>query len=73
MATEGNFSTETTIYVSTSSRLNAEQTQSITQELLQIMGCTNGCPGCKFRFINEGELVEAHAYVDNKLKVSVMN
>ena len=73
MTTEGNFSAETTIYVSTSSKLNAEQTQSITDELLRIIGCGDCSPGCKFRFIDEGELVEAHASVDSELKVSVIN
>ena len=73
MATEGNFSNETTIYVSTQSKLNFEQTQSITDELLRIIGYTNYHPEFRFRFIAGGDLVQAHASVDNELKVSVNN
>ena len=72
MATEGNFSMETTIYVSTASKLNFEQTQSITNELLRIMGYPDFYKGLKFRFVDGGE-VEAHASVDNELKISVIN
>jgi hypothetical protein len=73
MATEGKVSRETTIYVSTSSKLNFEQTQSITNELLQIIGYPNSNAGVKFRFIDEGDLIQAHASVNNELKISVNN
>jgi hypothetical protein len=73
MATEGTFSRETTIYVSTASKLNFEQTQSITRELLSIMGHPNDYSGFKFQFIDEGALVQANASVDNELKVSISN
>jgi hypothetical protein len=74
MATEGNFSNETTIYVSTQSKLNFEQTQSITDELLRIIGYSNCQPGLRFQFIiADGDQVQAHASVDNELKVSVNN
>ena len=45
MTTRGNFSAETTIYVSTQQKLNSEQTQSIMDELLRIIGCTNNYRG----------------------------
>jgi hypothetical protein len=73
MTTEDNFSMETTIYVSTASKLNFEQTQSITNELLHIMGYPDFQKGFKFRFIDGVEMVEAHAFVDNNLKISVIN
>jgi hypothetical protein len=73
MATEENFSMETTIYVSTASKLDVEQTQSVTNELLHIMGYPDFYKGFKFRFIDGGEMEEAHAFVDNNLKISVRN
>ena len=73
MASEGNFLKETIIYVSTQSKLNFEQTQSITNELLHIIGYTNPYPEVRFRFIDEGDLIQAHASVDNQLKISVKN
>jgi hypothetical protein len=63
--------TETTIYVSTKSKLDEEQTQSITDELLRIIGYTNYHPELKFQFIEEGSLIQAHASVDNNLNLSV--
>ncbi len=72
MNTAKNFSTETTIYVSTASKLSFEQTQSITNELLRIMGYPDFYKGFKFRFV-DGDEVEAHACVDNQLKISVRN
>jgi len=71
MATEVKNSRETTIYVSTSSKLNFEQTQSITNELLRIIGFPNDNGGLKFRFIDQGDLIEANASVDNDLKLSI--
>jgi hypothetical protein len=74
MTTEGIFSLEkTTIYVSTSLKLNSEQTQSVTDELLHIMGCHNRYQEFNFQFIDEGDLIEANASVDNELRVSVRN
>ncbi len=72
MAIEENFSMETIIYVSTASKLTFEQTQSITNALLHIMGYPGFYKGLKFRFIDGGE-TEAHASVDNELKISVIN
>jgi hypothetical protein len=72
MATEVKNSRETTIYVSTSSKLNFEQTQSITNELLRIIGFPNDT-GFKFHFIDEGDLIQANASVDNELRVSINN
>ena len=71
MTTAGNFLNETIIYVSTRAKLNVEQTRGITDELLRIIGCTTGNPGVTFRFIDEDNLTQAHASVDNNLKVSV--
>jgi hypothetical protein len=68
MATEVKNSRETTIYVSTSSKLNFEQTQSITNELLRIIGFPNDRAGFKFSFIEEGDLIVANASVDNELR-----
>ncbi len=73
MTTKGNFSNETTIYVSTQSKLNEEQTQSITNELLGIMGCKNSSRGFKFEFIEQDGLTQAHASVDSRMRVSVNN
>ena len=73
MTTEGIFSMETTIYVSTSSKLSSEQTQSVTNELLHLMGYQDFCPEFNFQFIDAGDLIEANASVDNELKVSIGN
>jgi hypothetical protein len=73
MANEDKFSRETTIYVATTTKLNFEQTQSITNELLRIIGYPNSNPGFKFHFIEEGDLIQANASVDSDLKVSVRN
>jgi hypothetical protein len=73
MAIEVNFLRETTIYVSTRSKLNVEQTQTIANELLRIMGHSNNYAGFKFKFIDEGNLIQAHASVDNELKISIIN
>lgn len=73
MASAGNYSREVTIYVSTRSKLNIEQTQTITNELLRIIGHPNSYAGYKFEFIDEGDLIQAHASVDNQLRVSVIN
>ncbi|HZY37014.1 MAG TPA: hypothetical protein VFE53_10215 [Mucilaginibacter sp.] len=72
MAKEG-LSGETAIYVSTSSKLNVEQTQSITHELLRIIGYPSNYEGFKIHFVAEGEGVQANAYVDSNLKVSIGN
>ena len=72
MTTNGNFVNETTIYVSTKTKLNTEQTQNITTELLRIMGAHN-TRGLKFQFIADDGLTQAHASVDDRLKVSVNN
>jgi hypothetical protein len=71
METEGKLTRETTIYVSTTSKLNLEQTQSITDELLRIIGFPNGYQGFKFHFIDDGDLVQANASVDSALRVSI--
>ena len=73
METEGKLSKETTIYVSTQSKLNFEQTESITNELLRIIGYPNYNQGLKFHFIDEGDLIEANASVDNNFHVSINN
>ena len=73
MTTKGNFSADTIIYVSTQLRLNCEQTQSIADELSRIMGRENSCRGISFRFIDEDNLTQAHASVDNALRISVKN
>lgn len=73
MATDGSFATETNIYVSTASKLNFEQTQSVTNELLHILGYPNSYTGFKFHFIDGGDLIQANASVDHKLKVSIEN
>jgi hypothetical protein len=72
MATEG-LSEKTAIYVSTSSKLNVEQTQSITSELLRIIGYPSNYNGFKIHFIDEGDLVQANAYVDSNFKISIGN
>ena len=72
MATEG-LSEKTAIYVSTSSKLNVEQTQSITHELLRIIGYPDNYTGFNIHFINEGNLVQANAYVDSNFKISIGN
>jgi hypothetical protein len=73
METEGKLSRGTTIYVSTQSKLNFEQTQSITSELLRIIGYPNYNQGLKFHFIDEGSLIEANASVDKDFHVSINN
>jgi len=72
MAT-GGLSGETAIYVSTSAKLDVEQTQSITHELLRIIGYPSNYNGFKIHFIDECEGVQANAYVDRDLKVSFGN
>jgi hypothetical protein len=72
MATEG-LSEKTAIYVSTSSKLNVEQTQSITSELLRIIGYPDNYNGFNIHFIDEGSLVQANAYVDSNFKISIGN
>ena len=72
MAT-GGLSGETAIYVSTSAKLNGEQTQSITRELMRIIGYPSNYDGFKIHFIAEGEGIQANAYVDSNLKVSFGN
>jgi len=71
MENEGEFSRKTTIYVSTSSKLNVEQTQSITGELLRIIGYPAASPAVQFQFIDGGELVQANASVDSEFRVSI--
>ncbi|HEY2584124.1 MAG TPA: hypothetical protein VGI43_20115 [Mucilaginibacter sp.] len=73
MTIAGIFSRETTIYVSTSSKLNAQQTESVSNELLHLMGCPNCDPGFSFEFIDADDLIQANAFVDKELKVSVGN
>lgn len=72
MAT-GALSGETAIYVSTSSKLNIEQTRNITDELLRIIGYPSNYNGFKIHFVAEGEGVQANAYVDSELRVSFGN
>jgi hypothetical protein len=71
MTTEGNFSKETTIYVSTSSTLTFDQTQNVISELLHIIGYPNNYTGFKFQFVEGGDLVQANASVDSKFRVSI--
>ncbi len=73
MATEDKLTRETTIYVSTSSTLNLEQTQNITNELLRIIGYPNNYSEFKFHFIEEGILIQAHASVDSEMRVLINN
>jgi hypothetical protein len=70
---EGKFIMKTTIYVSTTSALNFEQTQSVTNELLRILGYPDDYAGLTFQFINAGNLIQANASVDKELRVSVNN
>ena len=72
MATAGP-SGETAIYVSTSSELDVEQTRSITDELLRIIGYPSNYNGFKIHFIAQEEGVQANAYVDSNFKVSIGN
>ena len=72
MATEG-LSEKTAIYVSTLTKLNVEQTKSITNELLRIIGYPDNYTGFKIHFIAEEEGVQANAYVDRNFKVSIGN
>lgn len=72
MATE-ELSEKTAIYVSTISKLNTEQAQSITSELLRIIGYPETYRGFNIHFIAEEEGVQANAYVDGDFKVSIGN
>jgi len=72
MATK-ELSEKTAIYVSTTSQLNVEQTQSITNELLRIIGYPNNYTGFNIHFIAEEDGVQANAYVDSQLRVSIGN
>jgi len=71
MATEGDFSGKTTIYVSTSSKLTFDQTQNVIDELLGIIGYPKTYAGFQFQFIDDGELIHANASVDSNFKVSI--
>ena len=73
MTTIACFSRETDIYVSTSLKLNVEQTQSVTCDLLKLLGYPSTYHGFKFHFIDEGDLVQANASVDDDLKVVILN
>lgn len=73
MASEEKLSAETAIYVSTCSKLDFEQTQSITHELLRIIGYPTNYEGFKIHFIAEEEGAQANAYVDSNFKVSIGN
>ncbi|WP_295667331.1 hypothetical protein [uncultured Mucilaginibacter sp.] len=73
MATDGSLATATNIYVATASKLNFEQTQSVTNELLQILGYPDSYTGFKFHFIDDSHLIQANASVDHMLKISIEN
>lgn len=71
MATERTFLKETTIYVSTSSKLTFDQTQNVIHELLHIIGYPNNYSGFNFQFIDGGNLIQANASVDSNFRVSI--
>jgi len=71
MTSEESFSRETTIYVSTMSKLTVDQTQKVVNDLLRIMGYPSNYSGFKFQFIDAGNLVRANAFVDSNFKVSI--
>jgi len=71
MATKEKFAKETTVYVSTSSKLTVDQTQNVIGELLRIIGYPNNYSGFKFQFVDDGELIHANASVDSNLRVSI--
>ena len=71
MEAAGKFSRATIICVSTSSKLDVEQTQYITGELLRIIGSPGNSSAVKFQFIEAGGMMQANAYVDNQLKISL--
>jgi hypothetical protein len=73
MVTDGNFARETNIYVSTISKLNFEQTQSVKNELLHILGYPDTYTVFKFHFIDGGDLTQANASVGGALRVSIKN
>jgi hypothetical protein len=73
MTTAGNFAKETNIYVSTTSKLSFEQTQSVKNELLHILGYSTTFSGFKFHFIDGGEGVQANVFVDEELRISMGN
>lgn len=64
-------SAETAIYVSTAAKLNSEQTKSITDELLRIIGYPSNYDGFKIHFVSAGDNVEANAFVSSDLKISI--
>lgn len=70
MTTSG-LSGKTSIYVSTLSQLNAGQRDNITHELLRIMGYPANYDGFNIHFVNEGNEVQANAYVNSDFKVSI--
>jgi hypothetical protein len=72
MATDG-LAGQTAIYVSTSSKLNTEQTRSITDELLRIIGYPSNYNGFKIHFIAAEDGLQANAYVDSNFKISIGN
>jgi hypothetical protein len=71
MATTGRLSGETTVYVSTSSKLTSDQTQNVIHELLRIIGYPSNYSGFNFQFIDDGELIQANASVDSNFRVSI--
>ena len=73
MVMEANFTMETTIYVSTESKLTSDQTQNVIHELLRIIGYPDNYKGFKFQFVDGGTSVQANASVDSAFRVSIGN
>ena len=69
--TTGGSQAATAIYVSTPSKLNDEQTKSITDELLRIIGYPSNYDGFEINFVSAGDDVQANAYVSSDLKISI--
>jgi len=73
MTTAGNFAKETNIYISTTSKLSVEQTQSVKNELLHILGYSTAFSGFNFHFIDGGVGVQANVFVDDELRILIGN
>ncbi len=66
---KGKFTTESTVYVSASSKLTLEQTRHINAEILRIAGCPTCYSGFKFQFINESEMIAARVGANKEINI----
>ncbi|MDF2430669.1 MAG: hypothetical protein JWP44_300 [Mucilaginibacter sp.] len=70
MATTKKKLKESTVYVSVPAKMSVEQTHSITNEILRILGCPACYSGFKIHFIDESDMINAHIGQRGEVNVS---